>query len=83
MTNQFLARSSKVSESVEVKYKENSDISVNGSGELGVDFVFWTKVQRDGPGFKFRYSYDSDAQKDRFLKLIILRKIASKAYSES
>lgn len=67
----------KVSESVEVKkYKENSDISVNDvAGELGVDFVFWTKVQQDGPGFKFRYRlYDSDAQKDRFLKTDYIEK---------
>ena len=67
----------KVSESVEVKkYKENSDISVNVvAGELGVDFVFWTKVQQDGPGFKFRYRlYDSDAQKDRFLKTDYIEK---------
>ena len=67
----------KVSESVEVKkYKENSDISVNDvAGELGVDYVFWTKVQQDGPGFKFRYRlYDSDAQKDRFLKTDYIEK---------
>ena len=67
----------KVSESVEVKkYKENSDISVNDvAGELGVDFVFWTKVQQDGPGFKFRYRlYDSDSQKDRFLKTDYIEK---------
>ena len=67
----------KVSESVEVKkYKESSDISVNDvAGELGVDFVFWTKVQQDGPGFKFRYRlYDSDAQKDRFLKTDYIEK---------
>ena len=67
----------KVSESVEVKkYKENSDISVNDvADELGVDFVFWTKVQQDGPGFKFRYRlYDSDAQKDRFLKTDYIEK---------
>ena len=67
----------KVSESVEVKkYKENSNISVNDvAGELGVDFVFWTKVQQDGPGFKFRYRlYDSDSQKDRFLKTDYIEK---------
>ena len=67
----------KVSESVEVKkYKENSNISVDDvAGELGVDFVFWTKVQQDGPGFKFRYRlYDSDAQKDRFLKTDYIEK---------
>ena len=67
----------KVSESVEVKkYKEDSNISVNDvAGELGVDFVFWTKVQQDGPGFKFRYRlYDSDAQKDRFLKTDYIEK---------
>lgn len=67
----------KVSESVEVKkYKENSDISVNDvADELGVDFVFWTKVQQDGPGFKFRYRlYDSDSEKDRFLKTDYIEK---------
>jgi len=67
----------KVSESVEVKkYKENSNISVNDvAGELGVDFVFWTKVQQDGPGFKFRYRlYDSDSKKDRFLKTDYIEK---------
>ena len=67
----------KVSESAEVKkYKENSDISVNDvADELGVDFVFWTKVQQDGPGFKFRYRlYDSDSEKDRFLKTDYIEK---------
>lgn len=67
----------KVSETVEVKrYKEDTNISVNDvAGELGVDFVFWTKVQQDGPGFKFRYRlYDSDAQKDRFLKTDYIEK---------
>ena len=67
----------KVSESVEVKrYKEDTNISVNDvAGDLGVDFVFWTKVQQDGPGFKFRYRlYDSDAQKDRFLKTDYIEK---------
>ena len=67
----------KVSETVEVKrYKEDPNISVNDvAGELGVDFVFWTKVQQDGPGFKFRYRlYDSDAQKDRFLKTDYIEK---------
>ena len=67
----------KVSESVEVKkFKEDPNISVNDvAGELGVDFVFWTKVQQDGPGFKFRYRlYDSDAQKDRFLKTDYIEK---------
>jgi len=67
----------KVSETVEVKrYKEDPNVSVNDvAGELGVDFVFWTKVQQDGPGFKFRYRlYDSDAQKDRFLKTDYIEK---------
>ena len=64
----------KVSETVEVKrYKEEPNISVNDvAGELGVDFVFWTKVQQDGPGFKFRYRlYDSDSKKTNLICLSV------------
>jgi class 3 adenylate cyclase/tetratricopeptide (TPR) repeat protein len=67
----------KVSEPAEVKkYKEGSSISVDDvANELGVDFVFWTQIQQDGSGFKFRYRlYDSDAQKDRFLKTDYIEK---------
>ena len=67
----------KVSETVEVKkYKDSPNIGIDDiAKELDVDFVFWTKVQQDGPGFKFRYRlYDFDEQKDRFLKTDYIEK---------